>query len=98
MNARVLKFHVQISHEKIVDPHFFLCPNYAPFWNYVPLKTKFENLVCKLSQEVFELQPSYLAYWLGPRSRRHDQLLRTFCQSLTKTWNFEILIDFSTFL
>ena len=35
----------------------------------VPLKTKFENLVCKISQKVFELEPSYLVYWLGLRSR-----------------------------
>ena len=56
--------------KKIVDPYFFFsCPNYAPFWNYVPLKTKFENLVCKISQKVFELEPSYLAYLLGLSSR-----------------------------
>ena len=69
MNARALKFHIQISYEKMVDPYFFSCPNYAPFWNYVPLKTKFENLVCKISQNVFKLETSYLAYWLGLRSR-----------------------------
>ena len=45
MNARVLKFHIKIPHEKIVDPYFFSCPSYAPFLSYVPLKTKFENLV-----------------------------------------------------
>ena len=55
---RVLKFHIQIPHEKIVDPYFFSCPSYAPFLSYVPLKTKFENLVCKISQKVFELEPS----------------------------------------
>ena len=58
MNARVLKFHIHIPHEKIVDTYFF----YAPFLSYVPLKTKFENLVCKISQKVFELEPSYLVY------------------------------------
>ena len=51
MNATVLKFHMHIPHEKIVDPYFFSCPSYAPFLSYVPLKTKFENLVCKISQK-----------------------------------------------
>ena len=73
MNARVLKFHMHIPHEKIVDPYFFFSyPSYAPFLSYVPLKTKFERLVCKISQEVFELEPSYLVYWLGLRSRLPD--------------------------
>ena len=67
VNARVLKFHMQISHEKIVDPYFFSCPSYAPFRSSVPLKTKFENLVCKISQKVFEQEPSCLVYWLGLR-------------------------------
>ena len=62
MNARVLKFHMHIPHEKIVDRYFFSSPSYAPFLSYVPLKTKFGNLVCKISQEVFELEPSYLVY------------------------------------
>ena len=62
MNARVLKFHMHIPHEKIVDPYFFSSLSYVPFLSYVPLKTKFENLVCKISQEVFELEPSYLVY------------------------------------
>ena len=59
VRARDFKFHIQIPHEKIVDPYFFSCPS------YVPLKTKFENLVCKISQKVFELEPSYLVNWLG---------------------------------
>ena len=49
MNARVLKFHIHIPHVKIVDTYFFSCPSYAPFLSYVPLKTKFENIVCKIS-------------------------------------------------
>ena len=69
MNARVLKFHIQISHEKIVDPYFFSCPSYAPFLSYFPLETKFENLVCKISRKVFKLESSYLVYWLGLMSR-----------------------------
>ena len=69
MNARVLKFHIQISHEKIVDPYFFSCPGYAPFMSYVTLKTKFENIVCKISEKVFKLEPSYLVYWLGLMSK-----------------------------
>ena len=71
MSARVLKFHIQIPHEKIVD-RIFSCPSYAPFWSYVPLKTKFENLVCKISQKVFELEPSCLVCWLGLKGRSPD--------------------------
>ena len=73
MNASVLKFHKQIPHEKIVDPHFFFSfPSYAPFWSYVPLKTKFENLVRKISHKVFVLEPSYLVHWLGLIRRLPD--------------------------
>ena len=39
VNATVLKFHMHIPHEKIVDPYFFSCPSYAPFQSYCPLKT-----------------------------------------------------------
>ena len=63
------EFDIHIPHEKIVDPYFFSCLSYAPFLSYVPLKTKFKNLVCKISQKVFELGHSYLVYWLGLRSR-----------------------------
>ena len=42
MNVRVLKFHIQIPYENIVDPYFCLCSIYVPFWSYAPLKTKFE--------------------------------------------------------
>ena len=69
VNVRDLKFHVCIPHEKIVDQYFFSCQSYTPFPSYFPLKTKFENLVCKISQKVFELEPSYLVYWLGLLSR-----------------------------
>ena len=72
MNARVLKFHIQIPHEKIVDPYFFSCPSYTPSLSYVPLNTIFENIVCKISQKEFELDPSYLVYWLGLRSKCPD--------------------------
>ena len=53
VDARVLKFHIRIPHEKkiIVDPYFLPCPSYASFLNCVPLKTKFENLVCKISKK-----------------------------------------------
>ena len=68
VHVRDFKFHMSIPHEKIVDP-FFSCPSYAPFLSYVPLKSKFENLVCKISLKVIELEPSYLVYWLGLRSR-----------------------------
>ena len=71
VNASVLKFYMRIPHEKIDDPYFFSCPTYAPFlsYMYVPLKTKFENVVCKISQKAFKLEPSYLVHLLGLRSR-----------------------------
>ena len=68
VHARDLKFHVYITHEKIVDPYFFMS-ELCPFLSYVPLKTKFENLVCKISQKVFEPEPSYLVHRSGLRSR-----------------------------
>ena len=72
VDDRVLKFHIQIFHEKNSWPVVFLCMCYAPCWNNVPLKTNFENLVCKISQNVFELEPSYLVCWLGLRRRSPD--------------------------
>ena len=69
VQARDLKFCMSIYHEKIVDLCFFSCQNYAPFLSYVPLKMKFENLVYKISQKVFKIEPSYLVYWWGLRSR-----------------------------
>ena len=60
VHVRDLKFHMCIPHEKIFDPYFFSCLSYAPFLSYVPLKTKFENLVCKISRKVFELESSNL--------------------------------------
>ena len=62
VNATVLKFHIWIPHEKIVDPNFLSCPGYASFLSCVPLKTKFENLVCKISQKIFKREPLYLIY------------------------------------
>ena len=50
--------NIHILHEKVVDPYF----SQIRVLNYAPLKAKFENLVCKISQKVFELKPSYLAY------------------------------------
>ena len=67
VNVRGLKFH-----EKIVDPYFFSCSSDAPFWSYAPFQTKFEYLVCKISQKVFKLEPSYLVNWLGLRGRALD--------------------------
>ena len=67
------------------------------FLSYVPLNTKFENLVCKISQKVFEVEPSYLVYWSGLRSRSPDQLLRTLLKILIKLRNFEILSIFFHF-
>ena len=72
VDDRVLKFHIQILHEKNSWPVVFSCTCNAPCWNNVPLKTNFENLVCKISQNVFELEPSYLVCWLGLRRRSPD--------------------------
>ena len=36
--ARVLKFHIWISHQKIAYPYFFSCPNYLPGPSYAPFK------------------------------------------------------------
>ena len=83
VHVRDLKFHVCIPHEKKLT-HIFSCLSYAPCLSYFPLKTKFENLVCKISRKVrishtisriyarylvFMLEPSYLVYWLGLMSR-----------------------------
>ena len=55
MNARVLKFHIQIPLEKIVGLYFFHV-RVMPLFGIMSLcKTNFENLVCKISQNVFEL-------------------------------------------
>ena len=72
VNARVLKFHIHIPHDKKVDPYFFCMAKLCPFLSNVPLKTKFENLVCKISQKVLKLEPSYLVHLLGLRSRWPD--------------------------
>ena len=37
-------------------------PSNAPFLSYVLLKAKFENLVCKISKILFELELSYMVY------------------------------------
>ena len=66
--------------------------------SYVPLKTKFENLVCRVSQKVFELEPSYLVYWLRLRRRLPDYFLRTFRKILTKILHFEMFTPFLTCL
>ena len=50
----------------IADPYVFSRPSYAPFLSYVSLKTKFENLLCKIhvhvSQKAFELEHLNLVY------------------------------------
>ena len=54
VHARDLKFHMYIPCEKIVNPYFF-------YVRVMPLfLVMFINLVCKISQKVFELEPSYL--------------------------------------
>ena len=94
---RVLKFHIQIPYEKIVDPYFCLYSSYVPIWSYAPFKTKFENIVCKISQKVFKLEPSYSVHWLGLR-RSLDNILKTFRQILTKLLHFEIFTPFLIYL
>ena len=98
MNVRVLKLHIQIPYENIVDPYFCLCSTYVPFWSYAPFKTKFEYLVCKISQKVFKLEPSYLVHWLEQRRRSPDYILKTLRQILTKLLHFEIFTPFLIYL
>ena len=38
IQARVLKFHIWIPHEKIAYPYFFSCLNYLPLPSYAPFK------------------------------------------------------------
>ena len=83
-----MKFHIQIPHEKIFDPYFFMS-----FWSYVPLKTKFENLVCKISQKVLDLESSYLVYWLMLRSSP-GKLLRTSAKFRQNYSFFDFLLHF----
>ena len=73
--------------------HIFSCLSYAPFWSYVPLKTKFENLVCKISQKVLELESSYLVYWLMLRSSP-GKLLRTSAKFRQNYSFFDFLLHF----
>ena len=98
VNVRVLKFHIQILYEKIVDLYFCLCSSYLPFWSYAPFKTKFENLVCKISQKVFKLEPSYSVHLLGLRRRSPDYILKTCRQILTKLLHFENFTPFLIYL
>ena len=98
MNVRVLKFHIQIPYENIVDPYFWLCSSYVPFWSYAPFKTKFEYLLCNISQKVFKLEPSYLVHWLGQRRRSPDYILKTLRQILTILLHFEIFTPFLIYL
>ena len=57
----VFLFYIQIPHEKYLT-RFLSSPSYAPFLSYVPLKTNFENIVCKISKKIFKLELSYLVY------------------------------------
>ena len=89
---------VRYAYENIVDPYFCLHLSYVPFWSYAPFKTKFEYLVCKISQKVFKLEPSYLVHWLGQRRRLPGYILKTLCQILTKLLHFEIFTPFLIYL
>ena len=50
VNIKILKLQMYIPHEKY-STHIFSCLSHAPFRSYVPLKTKFENHVCKKCQK-----------------------------------------------
>ena len=39
IQARVLKFHIWIPHQKIAYPYFFSCLNYLPLPSYAPFKS-----------------------------------------------------------
>ena len=43
IQARVLKFHIWIPHQKIAYPYFFSCPNYLPLPSYEGLKVQICN-------------------------------------------------------
>ena len=60
-HARVLKFHTHFPHEKNSLSIFFMS-ELCPFSGLCPFEKKNENLVYKLSQKVFEIEPSYLTY------------------------------------
>ena len=63
VNARVVKFDIQIPHEKKkVYPIFFSCPSCSPFLSYVPLKPNFEKDISKC---ILATGYSILVYWLG---------------------------------
>ena len=58
VHARVLKFHLWISHGKIADTRFFSCLSYLPFWSYAPLKKTKWNLMHAIS-----FKPCMLGFW-----------------------------------
>ena len=61
VHARVLKFHIWISHGKIADPYFFSCSSYLPFWSYAALKNQNEILSARYLKK-------YLSQGLETRS------------------------------
>ena len=63
VNARVLKFHIWISHGKIADTHFFSLPELSPFLELCPFEKSEWNLVSKISRKVFELGAWNLVSW-----------------------------------
>ena len=54
MHARVLKFHVWNSHEKIADTYFLPRQDYAPFLSYGPLKNMDGILSAKYLKKTIE--------------------------------------------
>ena len=69
VHAMVLKLHIRISHGIIAD--LYLCiVRVMPLVGVMLYWKKWDgNLVSTISQNVFELGPWYLVYWLAMRGR-----------------------------
>ena len=52
IQARVLKFHIWIPHQKIAYPYFFSCLNNLPLPSYSPFKGLECNIVSRISQKL----------------------------------------------
>ena len=64
LHARVLKFYIWVSNEKIADPYFVSC--LACLFKVMPLWKKSElNLVSKISWKVFKLGSWNSIQWVG---------------------------------
>ena len=86
---------MRFPHDKIVDRYLFSCPSFASFLSYVPLKTKFETFVCKISQKAFELKLTNLVYLFGLGWLITQLNFQNFTSNLNKTriGNKQCLLD-----